>query len=77
MEFLQYQEPEDRSPGEGGVSEGLESQALQPAADLPGSPRARVLNLHWLKQLHVLLVSSASFHLMVQLEDDLIFKLKQ
>lgn len=38
---------------------------------------AWALNLHRLQQLHVLLVPSAPFHLMVQLEDDFVFKLKK
>lgn len=42
-------------------------------ADLPHW----TLDLHGLQQLHVLLVSSAPFHLVVQLEDDFVFKLKK
>jgi hypothetical protein len=34
-------------------------------------------NSHGLQQLHVLLVPAAPFHLVVQLQDDLIFKLKE
>lgn len=35
------------------------------------------LSLHGLQQLHVLLISSSTFHLVVQLQNDLILKLQE
>lgn len=63
-----------------GRTEPLEPPGvLSPPASGQPSPLLPcwALNLHGLQQLHVLLVPSATFHLVVQLEDDFVFKLKK
>ena len=72
--FSNTHEPPDWSPGEDRAPGVLGPRASGPPSwFLP----LWVLNSHWLQQLHVLLVPSATFHFMVQLEDDFVFKLKK
>lgn len=52
-------------------------ESLPPLAGPSQACWSRILYLHGLQQLHVLLIPPASFHLMVQLQDDLIFKLEK
>lgn len=54
-----------------------EPPALAPLPHPLPPPSPLALNSHGLQQLHVLLVSSAPFHLVVQLEDDFVFKLRE
>lgn len=62
----------------------LPTREFLPCLEPPGWPRGEdgalppwVWNSHGLQQLHVLLVPTAAFHLVVQLENDFVFKLKK